>query len=66
MNKNFFTLLLEIIWIIVGLVAAYASVNSFLHHDTNNGLIMALFALIGFLMFIARRNLRLRRKNENR
>lgn len=65
MNNNFFTQLLEIIWFVVGLVAAFASVNSFMHQDSQNGLIMGLCSLMGFLMFYARRKLRLRRKNEN-
>ncbi|HEX3009526.1 MAG TPA: hypothetical protein VHO90_18120 [Bacteroidales bacterium] len=64
--NNFFTRLLEIIWLIVGIVAAIASVNSFVRNDTRNGLIMLLCALIGVLMFFARRKLRLRRRNENR
>lgn len=57
--------MLEIIWLIVGLIAAVGAVNSFIAHDNRNGLIMSLFTLIGFLMFYARRTIRLKRKNEN-
>ncbi|NJK95079.1 MAG: hypothetical protein HC905_09370 [Bacteroidales bacterium] len=63
MNKNIFGRALEIIWLLVGLAGAYASVNSFLKTDTKNGYLMALVALIGFLMFFARRAIRLRQRD---
>jgi hypothetical protein len=64
--SNFFTRLLEAIWLLVGIIAAVAAVNGFKRSDTQNGLVMALVSLIGFLMFLARRNLRLRGKNTNK
>ncbi len=60
--SNIFGRLLETIWLLVGLVTAYASVSSFLRQDTKNGMIMGLVALIGFLMFFARRTIRLKNK----
>jgi uncharacterized membrane protein (UPF0136 family) len=60
--SSIFGRLLETIWLLVGLVSGYASVSSFLKQDTKNGLLMGLVALIGFLMFFARRTIRLRNK----
>jgi uncharacterized membrane protein len=65
MKNNFFARLLEIIWFVIGVISAFASINGFLRHDTKNGAIMILCSLIGFLMFFLRRSMRLRRKNEN-
>jgi uncharacterized membrane protein len=64
MNNKFFSKIIETVWIIVGLLAAWASINSFLRHDTKNGYLMLLFAVVGFAMFLARRRLRMNRNND--
>jgi len=62
MKNNLFTRFLEIVWLFVGLIAAYAATNSFMHQDNKNGYLMALFSLISFAMFFLRRHIRLHRK----
>lgn len=66
MNNRPFTRVLEIVWLVVGILAAVAGANSFFHHDSRNGIFMGLCSLIGFLMFYIRRNLRKGRNFENR
>jgi hypothetical protein len=60
-QSNIFGRMLEIIWLVVGIAGAIGSFNSFMHMDKRNGYMMALISLIGLLMFMVRRSIRLRK-----
>ena len=60
MNRNKLAYILEIIWLVVTVLCLAMAIHSTVIHGIKQSYIKFAFALLGFLMYLIRRNKRLK------